>query len=107
MPSRLEMLQTMIARGAKDPFVHYAYAMELRGQGRAQDALAAFQAVRDQFPDYVPTYLMAGQVAADLADIVRAREFMIAGLAVARAAGDDHAASELSSALATLPEGEP
>jgi predicted Zn-dependent protease len=107
MPSRLEMLQTMIARGAKDPFVHYAYAMELRGQGRAEDALAAFQAVRDQFPAYVPTYLMAGQVAAELAQYARAREFMTAGLAAAGAAGDDHATSELSSALATLPESDP
>lgn len=107
MPSRLEMLQTMIARGAKDPFVHYAYAMELRGQGRAEDALAAFQAVRDQFPAYVPTYLMAGQVAAELAHYARAREFMTAGLAAAKAAGDDHATSELSSALATLPESDP
>jgi hypothetical protein len=104
MPSRLEMLQNLIARGAKDPFVHYAYAMELRGQGRADDALAAFEAVREQFPDYVPTYLMAGQLAAELSAYARARELMTAGLAAAKTAGDDHALSELSSALATLPE---
>jgi tetratricopeptide (TPR) repeat protein len=107
MPSRLEMLQNLIARGAKDPFVHYAYAMELRGQGRADDALAAFEAVREKFPDYVPTYLMAGQLAAEQAAYARAREFLIAGLAAAKTAGDDHATSELSSALATLPEGDP
>jgi hypothetical protein len=104
MPSRLEMLETLIARGAKDPFVHYAHAMELRGLGRAEDALAAFEAVRQRFPEYVPTYLMAGQLAAELAAYARAREFMTAGLAAARAAGDDHATSELSSALATLPD---
>jgi hypothetical protein len=104
MPTRLEMLETLIARGAKDPFVHYAHAMELRGLGRADDALAAFEAVRQRFPEYVPTYLMAGQLAAELAAYTRAREFMTAGLAAARAAGDDHATSELSSALATLPE---
>jgi hypothetical protein len=107
MPSRLEMLQNLITRGAKDPFVHYAHAMELRGLGRAEDALAAFDAVRQRFPDYVPTYLMAGQLAAELAAYARARELMIAGLAAAKVAGDDHATSELSSALATLPEGEP
>jgi hypothetical protein len=107
MPSRLEMLQNLIARGAKDPFVHYAHAMELRGLGRADEALAAFDALRQRFPEYVPTYLMAGQLAAELAAYARAREFMIAGLAAAKAAGDDHATSELSSALATLPESEP
>ena len=104
MPSRLEMLEKLIEKGSKDPFVHYARAMELRGQGRGADALAAFQAVRDQFPAYVPTYLMAGQLAAELAEYAKSREFLTAGLAAAKAAGDDHATSELSSALATLPE---
>jgi hypothetical protein len=103
MPSRLEMLESMIARGAKDPFVHYARAMELRGLGRAADALTAFDTVRTHFPDYVPTYLMAGQLAVELADYARAREFLTTGLAAAKAAGDDHATSELSSALASLP----
>jgi hypothetical protein len=100
------MLQNLIARGAKDPFVHYAHAMELRGLGRGADALAAFEAVFERFPEYVPTYLMAGQLAAELAAYARAREIMNAGLAAAKAAGDDHASSELASALATLPEGD-
>jgi hypothetical protein len=107
MPSRLEMLQNLITRGAKDPFVHYAHAMELRGLGRAEEALAAFDAVRQRFPEYVPTYLMAAQLAAELAAYARARELMIAGLAAAKAAGDDHATSELSSALTMLPESDP
>jgi hypothetical protein len=101
------MLQNLITRGAIDPFVHYAHAMELRGLGRAEEALAAFDAVRQRFPEYLPTYLMAGQVAAELAAYARARELMLAGLAAASAAGDDHTASELSSALATLPESVP
>jgi tetratricopeptide (TPR) repeat protein len=105
--SRLEMLEKLIARGATDPFVHYAHAMELRGLGRAEEALRAFQSVRERFPDYVPTYLMAGQLAAQQAAYARAREFLTAGLAAAKAAGDDHATSELSSALATLPESDP
>lgn len=99
------MLEKMIARGAQDPFVHYAYAMELRGLGRTPEALDAFDAVRQRFPSYVPTYLMAGQVAVELTAYGRAREFLAAGLAAAEAAGDDHAKSELASALATLPEG--
>jgi hypothetical protein len=101
------MLQKLIARGSTDPFVHYAHAMELRGLGRAEEALSAFQSVRERFPDYVPTYLMAGQLAAEQAAYARAREFLTAGLAAAKAAGDDHATSELSSALATLPESDP
>ena len=30
MSKRLDMFDTMIAKGSQDPFVHYARAMELR-----------------------------------------------------------------------------
>ena len=103
MSKRLEMLYAMIDKGASDPFVHYARAMELRSLGRLDEALAAFEAVRARFPSYVPTYLMAGQVAVELGRIDTARELMTEGLAQARTAGDGHAESELTSALGTLP----
>ena len=103
MPSRLEMLDKLIARGSNDPFVHYARAMELRGQGDGEQALAAFEQVRERFPAYVPTYLMGGQLAAELGASERAREFLEKGIAAAKTAGDDHALSELAAALATLP----
>ena len=101
--SRLPMLEKLIERGSTDPFVHYARAMELRTLGRTADALDAFDQVTSRFPEYVPSYLMAGQVAVELAAYDRARDFLTRGLAAARAAGDDHAISELSAALTTLP----
>jgi tetratricopeptide (TPR) repeat protein len=97
------MLEQMIARGSNDPFVHYARAMELRTLGRTADALGAFDDVCGRFPSYVPSYLMAGQLAIELAAYEVARDFLTRGLAVAQAAGDDHALSELSAALTTLP----
>jgi predicted Zn-dependent protease len=103
MSKRLEMLSAMIEKGASDPFVHYARAMELRSLGRPDDALSAFADVRARFPSYVPTYLMAGQVAVELGQIEVARELMTEGLAQARKVGDGHAESELQSALGTLP----
>jgi predicted Zn-dependent protease len=103
MPSRLELLEQMIARGSDDPFVFYAHAMELRGAGRAADALVAFDRVKDRFPAYVPTYLMAGQLAMELGATDRAHVWLAEGIAAAKAAGDDHALSELSAALSTLP----
>jgi len=103
MSSRLPLLEGLIARGSTDPFVHYARALELRSLGRAEDALAALDEVCARFPDYVPSYLMAGQVAIELAAYARARALLTRGLAVAQASGDDHASSELSSALASLP----
>lgn len=103
MSQRLEMFEKLIAKGSKDPFVFYARAMELRTLGRSAEALTAFRELRDAQPSYVPQYLMAGQVAIELGDLTLARELLEQGQHQAELAGDSHAHSELSSALATLP----
>jgi hypothetical protein len=102
MSKRLSMLEQVIEKGSTDPFHHYAHAMELRSLGRLQDALAAFGQVRDRFATYVPTYLMAGQLAIELGDEAAARAWLTAGIEKAQATGNDHALSELQSALKTL-----
>ncbi len=104
MNQRLDMLDKMIAKGSVDPFVSYARALELRSLGRKDEALSAFGEVRERFPGYVPTYLMAGQLAAELGLFDVARDFLTQGLSASSAAGDEHAASELNAALASLPQ---
>ena len=99
---RLQMLEAMIAKGTTDPFVRYARALELRGVDRVEDALSALREVRELHPSYVPTYLMAGQVAVELGRTDDAREWLTHGLEVAKAARDEHARSELQSALDAL-----
>jgi predicted RNA polymerase sigma factor len=103
MSQRLAMLDKLIAKGSTDPFVYYARAMELQGMDDPQAALAAFDEVRKRFPAYVPTYLMGGQLAAKLGQVELARSFFQAGMDAAAAAGDDHAQSELGTALGSLP----
>lgn len=95
MSKRLELIEKVIAAGSKDPFHHYARAMELRALARTEEALDAFDGVARDFPSYVPTYLMSAQIALELGDLPRARRQADAGIACARAAGDDHAVSEL------------
>ena len=102
MSDRLAMIEKMIAAGSEDPFHHYARAMELRSLGRLEDALAAFGGVRDRFGDYVPTYLMAAQVALELDLDDDAVAWLEAGIIKAKATGDGHAEGELSQLLATL-----
>ncbi|MCA9575773.1 MAG: tetratricopeptide repeat protein [Polyangiales bacterium] len=102
MSKRLDMLDAMIAKGSQDPFVHYARAMELRSLERLDDALGAYQAVMARFPDYVPSYLMAGQVAEQLGRVDEARAALEAGVAAAQRTGDGHALGELRGLLATL-----
>ena len=102
MSKRMQMLDAMIAKGTADPFVFYARAMELRSMGDLEEALAAFGGVHERFPDYVPTFLMAGQVALEIGRRAEARAGFERGLAAAEAAGEDHALSELRAALDTL-----
>lgn len=99
---RLQAIETMIAKGSKDPFHHYARAMELRSLERKDDALAAFDAMGATFPDYVPTYLMAAQVAAELGQAAVASSWADRGIAAAQKAGDGHALSELGAFKNTL-----
>jgi tetratricopeptide (TPR) repeat protein len=99
---RLETIEAMIARQPDDPFPRYARAMELRSLGRTDEALSAYREIAERFPSYVPTYLMAAQLAAELAQTDEARSWAERGIEVARAAGDAHALSELSSFLGAL-----
>ena len=64
--------------------------------------LAAFESLRSRSPDYVPMYLMCGQMLEQMGRVADARTWMAAGMAAARAKGDAHAASELEAALGTL-----
>lgn len=102
MSSRLEMIEKVIEKGSTDPFHWYARAMELRSLDRLEEALAAYGDVRDRFGDYVPTYLMAAQVAKELDRPDEARAWAEQGVAQATKKGDGHAASELNQFLATL-----
>jgi predicted Zn-dependent protease len=102
MSQRLAMFDKLIAKGSQDPFVYYGRAMELRGLGRSDEAMDAFRAMREQFPAYVAQYLMAGQLATERGEVALAREVLEQGQRQAQLAGDSHAHSELSSALAAL-----
>ena len=99
---RLAMIEKLIAQGSTDPFHWYARAMELRSLERLEEALAAFDDVRSRFADYVPTYLMAAQVAQELDRTDDARAWCEQGLERAREKGDSHAARELSQLLDML-----
>ena len=102
MSKRLAMLEQMIEKGSKDPFVHYARAMELGSLERFDEALSAYESVAASFPAYVPTYLMGGQLAEKLGRVQEARSFLERGVVAATSAGDAKALSEIRGLLAAL-----
>lgn len=100
MNKRREMLEKLLANGQADSFARYALAMEYRNEKRVADALATFEALRGVDPDYLPMYLMAGQLLIDDGRGTEAKPWLEAGIALARDKGDGKAEAELEAALA-------
>jgi hypothetical protein len=102
MSKRLAYLEKIVADGKADSFARYCLALEYKGLGRVDDALAAFTALRETDAAYVPQYLRCGAMLADAGRGAEARGWLEAGVAVAGKAGDTKALGELRDALAGL-----
>ena len=107
MPDRLPMLRKLVEQRPTDPFPRYGLAMELKQRGLDHEAVAAFRELQALAPAYVPTYLMFGGLLKNLGRVEEARAVYDAGIAAARAAGDGHALSELTTARDDLDDGAP
>jgi tetratricopeptide (TPR) repeat protein len=99
---RIATFKSFISRAPADPFPRYGLAMEHKGQGQLAEAWAVFSELLEKFPDYVPTYLMAGGTLVALSRRDEAMEVYRRGIEVAGRRGDSHAKNELASALAEL-----
>ena len=95
---RIATFKTFIARTPTDPFPRYGLAMEHKVRGELAEAWGAFSELLDGFPDYVPTYLMAGGTLAALGRKEEAAAVYRRGIEVA-GTRDPHARGELESAL--------
>jgi tetratricopeptide (TPR) repeat protein len=96
------VLEKMTAAPDADPFAWYGLALEYRSLGRLEDCLRTFETLRQRDASYVPMYLMAAQVLAQLGRNEEARTWAQQGTEQARRKGDTHALGELESLLAGL-----
>ena len=99
---RIATFKSFIQRSPTDPFPRYGLAMELKSLGDLAGAWTVFAELLAQFPDYVPTYLMAGGTLVALGRRDEASDVYARGLQAAAKKGDQHAHGELESALAEL-----
>ena len=76
--------------------------MELKGRGDLAEAWGAFEDLIRTFPDYVPTYLMAGDTLLGLGRKQEAAAIYQQGIEVATRRGDQHARGELEAALQSV-----
>jgi predicted Zn-dependent protease len=99
---RLTAFRAFVEKRPGDPFARYSLAMQLRSMGRPAEAAAELRQVAQRSPDYVPAYIILGKVLEGLGDPAEAARTYEAGIAEASRAGNDHARSELGSALDSL-----
>jgi tetratricopeptide (TPR) repeat protein len=77
--------------------------MECANQGDSAAAIANFEKLLVENPNYVAGYFQYGQLLARLSRTADAKRTLNSGIEAARRAGDQHASSEMEAALAQLP----
>ncbi len=103
MSSRIDEIKEIVALAPGDPFPLYGLAMEYRNSGDFAEAAATFARLAERFPDYVPQYLMHGQLLSqDLKDSAAAQRVLQTGIERAKAARNHHALGEMQSLLDRL-----
>jgi predicted Zn-dependent protease len=99
---RIETFRAFVARSPDDAFARYSLAMALRSAARLEEAVAEFEENVRRKPEYVPSYLMLGQVLEGLGRTGDAAAAYERGVAAAGRAGDGHAVAEIGAALEAL-----
>ncbi len=96
---RLEAFKKMVEARPAEPFARYSLAMSYRSLERHEDAAREFRKLVERSPEYVPAYLMLGQVLEGLGRASEAAAVYAEGIAAAVKKGDQHARDELGQAL--------
>ncbi|MAE67199.1 MAG: hypothetical protein CMJ18_23305 [Phycisphaeraceae bacterium] len=100
--SRIEQLTAMHEADPSDPFLSYGIAME-HGKAEAfEQAIEWLDRTLAIDEAYCYAYYQKARMLGELGEDARARGILAKGMAAARAAGDEHAESEMSELLATL-----
>jgi thioredoxin-like negative regulator of GroEL len=99
---RRQKIEALLADDPTDAFLRYSLAMELDKAQEHEQSLVQFRSLMADAPPYVPAFFMAAQQLARLGRTPEARDALRDGIERARAAGDTHAAGEMSEFLISL-----
>lgn len=100
--SRIEQLQQFLTASPDDSFLHHALALEFVKAGDESLAERHFRHNLDKAPQYVATYYHLGKLLERTARTEDAIAMYERGMAVAKAAGDNHTYNELQAAYEDL-----
>lgn len=95
-------LREILALDPKNSFARYGVAMELAGRGETDAALAEFDALLANDPDYTAGFFMSAQTLATAGRTNEAIARLKAGIASAGRSGNRHALSEMQAMLDEL-----
>lgn len=96
---RLQQLESMLEKDPKDPFLHYAVAVELTAIGNFNEAELKFDNIVQQFPDYLPVYYQAGKLAEIMGKPDKAIRLFSNGIELAQRQHNKKTEGELREAL--------
>ena len=96
------MLEEFVSKKPNDAFSRYGLAMECMNSGDAAAADTHFRALLERNADYIPAYLMYGQLLARESRVNEAKQTLSTGIAAAAKKGDQHARSEMEALLNDL-----
>ncbi len=102
MTNRLDQLLQMLNESKNDSFLLFAIAKEYEKRRDFPKALEYYLKIRRTDPAYVGVYYHLGKLYEELGQTEKAIEAYRAGIQQATTAGDQHAKSELASALMEL-----
>lgn len=99
---KIAALTEILTQDPTNAFARYGLAMEHASQGNVDTALAEFQQLVTDHPDYTAGYFMAAQTLAKAGRIDEAKARLTEGIASARRTGNQHALSEMQAMLDEL-----
>jgi thioredoxin-like negative regulator of GroEL len=100
--TRRQMLEEFVSKKPDDAFSRYGLAMECMNSGDTAAADTHFRALLERNADYIPAYLMYGQMLARESRVTEAKQTLSTGIAAAAKKGDQHARSEMEALLNEL-----
>jgi tetratricopeptide (TPR) repeat protein len=98
-PTRVEILEQLLAQNPANSFARYGLAMEHVKSGSLENAVREFASILAADPNYSAAYFHGGQTLEKLGRLDDARDYYRRGIAATR---DPHALAELQASLDIL-----
>lgn len=96
---KLGSLKEILEQDPTNAFARYGLAMEYAGRGDTAAALAEFDRLLKDHPEYTAGYFMSAQTLAKAGRDAEAKQRLVDGIASARRSGNQHAQREMQAML--------